>query len=63
MEHVVLLQMEEHLTDEQEKDMLDHLFSLQYYYRGILAVSLGAFQHPVVIEIAYQGRPFQYIVS
>lgn len=42
MEHVVLLQMEEDMTDEQEKDMLDHLYSLQYHYRGILAVSLGA---------------------
>ncbi|KAG0554348.1 hypothetical protein M758_12G086700 [Ceratodon purpureus] len=41
VEHVVLLQMEEDLTDEQEKDMLDHLYSLQYHYRGILAVSLG----------------------
>jgi hypothetical protein len=30
------------MTDEQEKDMLDHLYSLQYYYRGILAVSLGS---------------------
>jgi hypothetical protein len=42
VEHVVLLQMEEDMTDEQEKDMLDHLYSLQYHYRGILAVSLGA---------------------
>ncbi|XP_024358464.1 uncharacterized protein [Physcomitrium patens] len=41
VEHVVLLQMEEDMTDEQEKDMLDHLYSLQYHYRGILAVSLG----------------------
>ena len=42
MEHVVLYKMKDDLTDEQEKDMLDHLFSLQYRFRGILAVSLGA---------------------
>lgn len=44
MEHLVLYKMED-MTDEQEKDMLDHLYSLQYHYRGILAVSLGASSH------------------
>jgi hypothetical protein len=43
VEHVVLYKMKDDLTDEQEKDMLDHLFSLQYRFRGILAVSLGAY--------------------
>ena len=38
----MLYKMKDDLTDEQEKDMLDHLFSLQYRFRGILAVSLGA---------------------
>jgi hypothetical protein len=37
----VLFQMKEDFTDEQEKDMLDHLFTLQYRFRGILAISLG----------------------
>jgi len=41
VEHLVLFKMKD-MTDEQEKDMLDHLYSLQYHYRGILAVSLGA---------------------
>jgi hypothetical protein len=41
VEHVVLFQMKEDFTDEQEKDMLDHLFTLQYRFRGILAISLG----------------------
>ncbi|KAG0621266.1 hypothetical protein M758_3G006300 [Ceratodon purpureus] len=42
MEHLVLYKMKGDITDEQEKDMLDHLYSLQYHYRGILAVSLGS---------------------
>ncbi len=37
----MLFQMKEDFTDEQEKDMLDHLFTLQYRFRGILAISLG----------------------
>ena len=41
VEHLVLYKMKSDMPDEQEKDMLDHLYSLQYHYRGILAVSLG----------------------
>jgi hypothetical protein len=35
VEHLVLYTMKADMTDEQEKDMLDHLFSLQYHYRGM----------------------------
>lgn len=42
VEHVVLFQMKKGFTEEQEKDMLDHLYTLQYQLRGILAVSLGS---------------------
>lgn len=33
--------MKKDFTEEQEKNMLDHLFTLQYQMRGIIAVSLG----------------------
>lgn len=41
IEHIALFQMKEGLTEDQEKDMLDHLYTLQYQLRGIVAVSLG----------------------
>lgn len=41
VEHVVLFQMKEGFTEEQEQDMLDHLYTLQYQLRGIIAVSVG----------------------
>lgn len=42
VEHVVLFQMKEGFTEEQEQDMLDHLYTLQYQLRGIIAVSVGS---------------------
>lgn len=41
MEHLVLFKMSKDLTDDQEKDMLDHLYTLQYHYRHIIAISVG----------------------
>lgn len=42
VEHVVLFKMQDGFEDSpSEKDMLDHLYTLQYHYRNILAVSLG----------------------
>lgn len=41
IEHIALFQMKEGFTEDQEKDMLDHLYTLQYQLRGIVAVSLG----------------------
>ena len=57
MEHLVLYKMKGNMSDEQEKDMLDHLYSLQYYYRGILAVSLGASSHPRSLGVNPQMNP------
>lgn len=57
MEHLVLYKMNGGMTDEQEKDMLDHLYSLQYHYRGILAVSLGAFSHPHLFSLNSELSP------
>lgn len=41
VEHLCLLKAKRDLSDEEEKDMLDYLYTTQYQMRGILAVSLG----------------------
>ncbi|KAL5727568.1 hypothetical protein ACHQM5_000751 [Ranunculus cassubicifolius] len=42
VEHVCLLKAKEGLSDEEEKDMLDYLYTLQYQMGGIVAISLGS---------------------
>lgn len=41
MEHVFLLKAKEDLSGEEEKDMLDYLYTAQYQMGGIVAISLG----------------------
>ncbi|KAG8374903.1 hypothetical protein BUALT_Bualt10G0044000 [Buddleja alternifolia] len=41
VEHISLLKAKEDLSEEQEKDMLDYLYTTQYQMRGIVAISLG----------------------
>ncbi|KAK4374432.1 hypothetical protein RND71_005109 [Anisodus tanguticus] len=41
VEHVCLLKGKEDLSEEQEKNMLDYLYTTQYQMRGILSISLG----------------------
>ncbi|XVF64953.1 hypothetical protein PTKIN_Ptkin09bG0208100 [Pterospermum kingtungense] len=41
VEHVCLLKANKDLSIDEEKDMLDYLYTSQYQMRGILAVSLG----------------------
>ncbi|KAJ6680466.1 hypothetical protein OIU79_020048 [Salix purpurea] len=41
VEHVCLLKAKQVLSDKDEKDMLDYLYTSQYQMRGIVAVSLG----------------------
>ncbi|XP_057846329.1 uncharacterized protein LOC131056035 [Cryptomeria japonica] len=41
VEHVVLFRTKEGFSDEKEKDMLDFLYTSQYYMKGIIAISLG----------------------
>lgn len=41
----------EDLSEEQEKDMLDYLYTTQYQMRGIIAISLG---DPFNIILMYQ---------
>uniref|UniRef100_A0A2P2JN41 Uncharacterized protein LOC103337512 n=1 Tax=Rhizophora mucronata TaxID=61149 RepID=A0A2P2JN41_RHIMU len=41
VEHICLLKAKGDLSEEDEKDMLDFLYTSQYQMRGIVAVSLG----------------------
>ena len=41
VDHAVLFHMKEELTEEQEKEMLDALFTLQYQTKGVLYLSAG----------------------
>ncbi|KAK4389316.1 hypothetical protein Sango_2268600 [Sesamum angolense] len=41
VEHICLFKAKEDLSEEQEKDMLDYLYTTQYHMRGIVALSLG----------------------
>jgi hypothetical protein len=41
VEHIILLRAKPDISDAEEKDMLDYLYTSQYQMRGILAVSLG----------------------
>lgn len=46
MEHIILLRAKPNISDAEEKDMLDYLYTSQYQMRGILAVSLGRIEDP-----------------
>ncbi|XP_022985458.1 uncharacterized protein LOC111483461 isoform X2 [Cucurbita maxima] len=40
-EHISLLKARENISEEEENDLLDYLYTTQYQMRGIVAVSLG----------------------
>lgn len=44
MEHVSLLKAKKGLSDVEEKDMLDYLYTSQYQMGGVVAISLGCNQ-------------------
>ncbi|KAG8073115.1 hypothetical protein GUJ93_ZPchr0006g44881 [Zizania palustris] len=46
VEHIILLRAMPNISDAEEKDMLDYLYTSQYQMRGILAVSLGRIEDP-----------------
>ncbi|KAK3148607.1 hypothetical protein QOZ80_3BG0297090 [Eleusine coracana subsp. coracana] len=46
VEHIILLRAKPNISDVEEKDMLDYLYTSQYQMRGILAVSLGRIEDP-----------------
>ncbi|KAF9617580.1 hypothetical protein IFM89_037392 [Coptis chinensis] len=41
VEHICLLKAKKELSEEEEKDMLDYLYTLQYQMGGIVAISVG----------------------
>lgn len=41
VEHVCLLKAKGDLSEQEESDMLDHLYTTQYQMGGIVAISLG----------------------
>ncbi|GAB2300967.1 hypothetical protein Dimus_035002 [Dionaea muscipula] len=41
VEHISLLKAKEDLSNDEEKDMLDYLYTTQYHMSGIVALSLG----------------------
>ncbi|KAL8556893.1 hypothetical protein ACS0TY_004391 [Phlomoides rotata] len=41
VEHICLFKAKEDLSEEEEKDMLDYLYTTQYQMCGIIAISLG----------------------
>ncbi|CAL1407089.1 unnamed protein product [Linum trigynum] len=41
VEHLCLLKTKKDLTEAEEKDMLDYLYTCQYQMRGIVAISVG----------------------
>eukprot|EP00897_Mesotaenium_endlicherianum_P005383 jgi/Mesen1/4873/ME000244S04050 len=70
IEHLVLFKMKEDFEQSQEKDMLDNLYSLQYHYRNILAVSVGrifskrsnGFTHALFVRFPSQEALAQYTI-
>lgn len=48
MEHIFLLSAKADLSEDEEKDMLDHLYTSQYQMSGIIAISLGRIADPNV---------------
>ncbi|KAL6593080.1 hypothetical protein ACP70R_049166 [Stipagrostis hirtigluma subsp. patula] len=46
VEHIILLRAKPNISDDEEKDMLDYLYTSQYQMRGILAISLGRIEDP-----------------
>ncbi|KAK9103355.1 hypothetical protein Sjap_020609 [Stephania japonica] len=45
VEHICLLKAKDDLSDEQEKDMLDYLYTSQYQMGGIIATTLGRIEN------------------
>lgn len=41
VEHIYLIKAREDISEYEEKDMLDYLYTFQYHMNGIIAISLG----------------------
>ncbi|KAK7369658.1 hypothetical protein VNO80_11700 [Phaseolus coccineus] len=46
VEHVCLLKAKQDLSEEEENDMLDYLYTTQYQMGGVVAISLGRISAP-----------------
>nr|XP_007160036.1 hypothetical protein PHAVU_002G287200g [Phaseolus vulgaris]ESW32030.1 hypothetical protein PHAVU_002G287200g [Phaseolus vulgaris] len=46
VEHVCLLKAKKDLSEEEENDMLDYLYTTQYQMSGVVAISLGRISAP-----------------
>ncbi|QCD85015.1 Stress responsive alpha-beta barrel [Vigna unguiculata] len=46
VEHVCLLKAKQELSEEEENDMLDYLYTTQYQMGGVVAISLGRVSAP-----------------
>ncbi|XP_014510502.1 uncharacterized protein LOC106769407 [Vigna radiata var. radiata] len=46
VEHVCLLKAKQDLSEEEENDMLDYLYTTQYQMAGVVAISLGRVSAP-----------------
>ncbi|CAL4928633.1 unnamed protein product [Urochloa decumbens] len=65
VEHIIFLRAKPNISDAEEKDMLDYLYTSQYQMRGILAVSLD-FESEVeddIIPLFRRGEDFNYGVE
>lgn len=51
MEHIFLLRAKSDLSDVEEKDMLDHLYTSQYQMNGIIAISLGKILDSYIVTL------------
>ncbi|KAJ4846379.1 hypothetical protein Tsubulata_038934 [Turnera subulata] len=53
VEHISLLKAKQGLSDEDEKDMLDYLYTSQYQMRGVVALSLGRISNDNVEDYSH----------
>ncbi|PKA51059.1 hypothetical protein AXF42_Ash007716 [Apostasia shenzhenica] len=53
VEHILLLRAKVEISDVDEKDMLDCLYTSQYQMNGIIAISLGRVQGPNIDNITH----------
>jgi len=49
VEHVCLLKAKKDLSEEEENDMLDYLYTTQYQMSGVVAISLGGAAYIICI--------------
>jgi len=49
VEHVCLLKAKQELSEEEENDMLDYLYTTQYQMGGVVAISLGGAAYIICI--------------